>query len=363
MKSWTWILVLPSICLIVTACTSKISSSKNAPSESKLPSPSQKMIDDVLGNLKTIRILDWRMDKDGNLVGKWGGEIKGTKEESIIFESSEPIVWSQLPRALRIDEDANLKKQDYNICLGSESQVPTLELTQKNGQVSYWGVANVGVLRCKEWRCDASIKNPFSFAVWLARHGVTEPAIDAKRSVDYAIYEYEKEKNSFDQFMLNMPKSLRSFLGTINRLEATPSLEVMSETYGKIPEEKRLQLAKLALSNEFPRESEQIAVLLEWKGKFLIDWAGGYQSFPTDLLMEYEPSQVMSVVNSSRLTTAQWIGLCRYFSSYGLSQKFPSGYKTLDRKLQQRIIKEVRSTGRNDYDVDKFNNALKNWKS
>ncbi len=363
MRSWAWILVFSTICLALTACTSKISSSKKAPIESKLPSPSQKMIDDVLGNLKTVRIIDWRMDKDGNLVGKWGGKIKGTKKEATIFESSEPIVWSNLPRALRIDEDANLKKQDYNRCLGSESQVPTLELIQKNGQVSYWGIANVGVLRCKEWRCDASIKNPFSFAVWLARHGVTEPAINAKRSVDYAIYEYEKEKNSFDEFILNMPKSLSSFLGTVTQLQAKPNLEDMSENYGKIPEEKRLKLAKLALSKEFPHEAEQIAVLLEWKGKFLIDWAGRYQSFPIELLMEYEPSQVMSVVKSSRLTTAQWIGLCRYFSSYDFRQKFPSGYKPLDKRLQQRIIKEVRSTGRNDYDVDKFNNALENWKS
>lgn len=300
------------------------------------------------------------MDKDGNLVGKWGGKVKGTKKEAIIFESSEPIVWSDLPRALRIDEDANLEKRDYNICLGSESQVPTLELIQKNGQVSYWGIANVGVLRCKEWRYDARIQNPFLFAVWLARHGVTEPAIDAKRTVDYAIYEYEKEKNSFDQFILNMPKSLRSFFGTITRFESKSNLEDMSEHYGKISEEKRLQLAKSALSKEFPLESDQIAILLEWKGKFTIDWAG-YQSFPIELLCEYEPNQIMAFVESSKLTKSQWIGLCRFYSDLRFRQKFPSGYKPLDKKLQQRIIKEVSSTGKNDYDVEDFKRVLENW--
>lgn len=349
-----WGLILVLLLSSLTACTKEDTSpSLETPRKSEKQLPSQRMLNDVLRDLKKVRLIDCRLDKAGNLTGMSGEKLNGVGNESVIFESSEPYVLKELPELLRIREGVEF---NYD----STGTSPTLELATGDGRLVYLGVINGGALRWEKWRCDAFVDNAPGFILWLARHGYSKPARAIQEKIDYEIYEYEKEKKSYDEFVQNMPKSLATFFGPIKCLEASACLEDMSEKYGKISEDARLKLARVALRGEFPDESDQIGALLEWDGKFTRDWAS-YQSFPLDLLLEYDPEQILSKVKGTELSSAQWVGVCRYYSNLYFRRKFPSGYKPLNMALQRRILKEVRATGEHSLDVEDFEEALQNW--
>lgn len=216
-------------------------------------------------------------------------------------------------------------------------------------------------VRWKEWRYEGALSNNLGFLLWLTKHGFSEPARRLQTEIDLSIYKNERSQKSFDQFVRAMPKSLGTFLGPLKHLEFSACLEDMSEQYGKIPEGERLELARFALSREFPQESDQIGALLEWEGALIDLGVGSYEDFPIELLMRYEPSHVLLKVTESSLSPAQWVGLSRFYSSNHFKTKFPSGYKLLDQAMRQRILEAITATGKNESDVENFRSAMRNW--
>lgn len=177
---------------------------------------------------------------------------------------------------------------------------------------------------------------------------------------EYAKYEEEKYRIGVNNFVQTMPKSMRDFFGPILPHKSSACIEDISERYGKIPENERLRSARAALSDQYPKMSEQVSALLEWNGK-IIDKRLSFQSFPTELLLEYDPNYVLFKTRESSVSSAQWIGICRYYSNLHFRYKFPQGYTPLDKKLQTLIIQKVKATGKNSEDVESFEMALRNW--
>lgn len=327
---------------------------------SKLPLPSQKMLDNVLSKLKRVRVIDCAVDLEGRpysgAYGMWEERLSG----NIVFESADANVLKELTKYLRISEQPENKQVD-----AYESADPAIELTLFDGRVVYLGFAR-GFIRWREWRYDAHLLNPLGFALWLNKHGVTRP-LPRSQGVeydynDYNRWEYEQQKKAFDAFVRTMPTSLRSFFRTklVTRLgPGWSKLETRSKIYEKISDEQFSRLVKAELSRQFPKVPDQIGVLLEWDGK--LDYSKiGLEHFPIQVLLEYAPSQVLTKVTGPSLSPLQWVGVSRYYSSYDFRQKFPSGYKPLDKALIERITKGVKASGKCE-NLPHFENAMSNW--
>ena len=318
----------------------------------KLPAPSQKMLDDVLRNLKSFRIIDCALDKNGRRAQVYDGEVMESSTGRVLYESSDPVAIKQLSELLRIRETAEYPE---NFVKSS----PILELSLSDGSKTYLGLNSGRVLQWNKWCHEAFILDQLRFVYWLTQHRVTRTARNIQKNLAYPIYENQKDLASAEQFVSAMPKSMRKFFGEIN-FDPSTNLQDMSPKYGKLPEESRLKSARSALSKQFPKVSDQIGALLEWEGKLTEKWAN-FQGFPIKLLLQYDVEQVLSKVKENTLTPAQWVGVSRYYSDLYFRYKFRSGYKPLDKVLKERIIKEVKATGKNQWDVDDFEEAMHNW--
>lgn len=319
---------------------------------SKLPLPSHKMLDDVLSKLKSVRVIDCAMDLLGRPFSDgYNQQLSEPNSGGVLFQSSDPVVLTELTECLRIREREDGQYGAFT--LGS----PVIELTLVDGRVVYLGYIGRCV-RWKEWRYDAVLLDSHRLFQWLTSHGITGPLREAQEQLEYNRREYQGVKTSLAEFVRTMPRSLRSFFRTTPKPD---NKENLSEKYEKIPEAKLLKLAKHSLDGQFPKLSDQIGVLLEWDGNLTDNHQFSVGDFPIKLLLEYDPNQIKSIVQRSSLTPAQSVGACRYYSSYWFKEKFPSAAKPLNRNLQQRIIRGVKSTGKNGKDLEKFEETMRNF--
>lgn len=324
----------------------------SAKSNSKLPAPSQKMLNKIISGTKRVRIIDCQMDQEGNTKPRGTHTLHEEPiSENVLFDSNDPQVLKELSEFLRIREDTFPRA--ISAC------APTMELTLDDGKVIHLGLAGWSTIRCKAWRFDAFLLNPDGFVSWLAAHGVTRPQCQLQAQQEYDKRDEEKVEASLKEFAQTMPTSLRSFFGALHGGPYTGITDV-SKKYANIPQSDRMKLARAALSNQFPKERDQIGALLEWSGK-ITDYKYGFQNFPFTLLMESEPDMVLTKIRENSMTSAQWVGAIRYFSFSELRNKFPGGYKPLDSHLKERLIKEVKATGKNDLDIYNFEQALRYW--
>lgn len=316
---------------------------------SRLPLPSQKMLDDVLSKVRSVRIIDCAIDLLGRpCSGGYNEILHESYSGDVLFESSNFSVIKELTECLRIRES---ETQSGAFTYGA----PVIELTLLDHKVVYLGYIGRSI-RWQAWRYDGDLLNSGRAAKWLANHGITKPSREAQVEAEYAKLEYLGIKASLDEFVRTMPKSLRMYFRTTPK----PNLNNLSKKFENTPREQLLKLAKHSLSQQFPRVSDQIGVLLEWDGRLSDNnhhFSDG--AFPIELLLEYEPSQILSKVKSSSLTPAQWVGVARYYSNYR-TQQIPTRYKQIDKALRQRIVRGVKSTGKNGKDLERFEEIWRN---
>lgn len=322
-----------------------------APSKSKLPKPSQKSLDVVLSKLKRVRVIDCGMDLQGKpFSGGFNIALGEPYSGRIVFDSTDQKILKELTALLCIREDS------FTRVMGPSA--PTIELTLSDGKVLNLGLAGWDTIRWNEWQYDAFLARSKDFNDWLTDHGITGPVREMRALQDNEKRQDERISACLKEFVRTMPTSLLTFFGPMKG--SSGCLEDLSENYAKIPEEQRLNKAKCALKRQFPDDHKQIGTLLEWEGN-LSDYWIHYQSFPIELLLEYDPAKVLSTVKKSAMTPAQWIGASRFYSDLNFRRKFPSGYKQLDKALRARIIKQLKATGKNQTDIDDFENAVRNW--
>jgi hypothetical protein len=329
--------------------------------EAKLPQPSQKALDLVLGKVRSLRIIDCAMS-DLKAIPKSEGTkiaLKNSNKKFAVFETSDPRILKELINRLRIRE--NRYRGRY--CLGGGCEdglswsAPVYELTLLDGRVIY--MSGWEYLRWYAWCGDAELVNSERLFDWLTKRGIKWPWRVVEKQKEYDRKEQKEDEAKLHNFERNMPKSLRSFFGELHVKNAY-GLEDISKNYAKLPEERRLDLTRAALSKQAASESDQIGILLEWSGK-MSELRLGFQYFPIHLLLEYKPEQVTSKIKGYNLSSTQWVGACRYYTYIGFRRMFPAGYKPLDKKLRARIIKEVKATKKNGSELYYFEEALREW--
>lgn len=304
------------------------------------PLPSQKMLDDVLKNLKSVRVIDCGLDLiDGKPYA--GGDLTG----KVFFKFSDSKTLKEFSDFLRIRESDKNTSCFYG-------GAPTCELTLADGRIVRLLWLYGGLIRWHDWKYDVHLQNPRGFMRWLTAHGVTGLYREEQEQREYNRREYEGVKPSLEEFVRTAPKSLRMFF----RTEPTILQEVRAEQYKNITEEQLLKLAKLALNKQFPSVDNQIGVLFDWEGKLTHtdNHHFSLNSFPTKLLLNFDQGKVLKWIRVNSLSSTQWVGVSRYYSSGYFERKFPSGYNLLDEKLRSRIRRGVKATGKNKTDLENF---------
>jgi hypothetical protein len=312
---------------------------------SKLPFPTQKALDEMLHDVKSIKIY-----KSGMANGK-------PLKPDVLFASQDPSVIADLKTQLKIIDEPF----GHDPCLGG----PTIGLIDKDSKEIFIGVHHGSRLRSLSWRTDATLRYPKQFIAWLASKGVTGPQeeleVDAKQAQHDSANARQKR---FDQFVAKMPKSLRvhfQLAESGNGPDKASMIMAGISNYSPIdPKTPKGQSAIQALSKEFPSTSAQILALLDWSG-VLDDISDGFESLPIDLLIQMDPSKILDVVKGPDMSQRAWIGASRLYSNMGFRDLFPHGYPQLDKTLSGKIIEQVQLTGKNQADLDEFKEALTQW--
>lgn len=321
------------------------------PTAQKHPKPSQKMLDAILCKLVRLRVLDDGKNSSGKPLLDGIKNTPGPKlSTTVVFDTSEKNILKEFSEHMRISQGSPIRL--------SVASSPTFELTLKDGRVILLGLAGWGYIRWKEWNGDGQLQNPKNFLDWLAIHGITGPSDDLEAHRQSELSIDKKTETALADFEQAMPKSMRKFFGAL-RPNRTTQLESFSERYAKIPKENRLQLAMAALKKEFPTDPQQVGALLEWSGKMKTNFS--FQNFPVELLLEYPPNLILEMTKKTSTSSAQWVGVCRFYSDLNFRYKYPKGYKPLNKSLYQRIHSEVSKTGKNESDIESFEEAVKKW--
>ncbi|MDX2105817.1 MAG: hypothetical protein SFY67_05385 [Candidatus Melainabacteria bacterium] len=315
------------------------------------PKPSQKMLDAILCKLVRLRVIDYELNLSGKpLKGEFKTNPIATSTGVVLFDTSETKILREFSEHLRISQDS------HSQLLVTSS--PTFELTLSDGRKILLGLAGWGHIRWNEWSQDGRLSNAGAFLDWLSKNGINGPSAELKAHQKSELAYDKKTESALADLAQTMPKSMRNFFGVL-KPDRTTQLENFSESYAKIPKEDRLRLAKAALKKEFPTDSEQVGALLEWSGKMKTNYS--FQKFPVELLLEYSPDLILEKTKKISISSAQWVGICRYYSNLNFRYKYPEGYSPLNKNLQKRIHSEVSKTRKNDSDIEDFDKAVKKW--
>jgi hypothetical protein len=249
------------------------------------------------------------------------------------------------------------------MCLGG----PCIELYSKDSLKLCLGIQHGNAIRWLSWASDAELLKPAEFISWLASKGATGPKQEMEWQIEQAKFNsIESQQARLNQFIEKMPASMKNFLGTIKlgqgeRGSMSYMLEDMSPKYKAIPAGQRMSAAKAAIASQFQKTQDQIRALLEWSAAIEYPNAGVYRNFPTQVLLEYDPGEILAVIKAGTKGSSTWVGASRLYSYMGFRDKFLYGYPDLDDQLKQRILQELKATGKYQADVQEFQEAISEW--
>ncbi|TMP28577.1 hypothetical protein CWB99_10420 [Pseudoalteromonas rubra] len=95
-----------------------------------------------------------------------------------------------------------------------------------------------------------------------------------------------------------------------------------------------------------PDKRLQVLALLEWYGSGAGPWSGypSYEDVATKMLFDYSTANIISIINSTQLSTAQTEGAARFFGGWDFSQKRPDDLDKVPDKLKEQLWEHVSPT-------------------
>ncbi|MHB0960868.1 MAG: tetratricopeptide repeat protein [Pirellulaceae bacterium] len=129
-------------------------------SESALPNPTQRDLDEVLPKVTRVRALS-------------GGIFRGAALESpVLLDTSDTDALSDFRQCFGIIEDPSTF--GHCSCLGG----PTLELFAGRERIATIGLQHGRAIRWKQWKHDAALRNGQLLTTWLTDHGLYRKLLD-----------------------------------------------------------------------------------------------------------------------------------------------------------------------------------------
>lgn len=216
------------------------------------------------------------------------------------------------------------------------------------GVISVYESLTIGFSR---WSGDARIADQEKLLQWFDSRGITGP----RRSIE-EIQAMDKAARAASERWLNaMPSSLRPLwrrLMNNSQLWLNPPAAAPAIANVLKPE----------LEREFPDPKKRILALLSWFGSGAGPWSGypAYEDVPPELLLRYQPSDLLAALRDASLTESEMEGAARFFSLYCYGYSFcPPEKRKLFQLLPEDVGKSLLDHVLKGADRDKANYALR----
>lgn len=275
---------------------------------STAPDPTQQSIDTLLASVTRVRVIPF------------ANRLRGTTEEKVLLDVSDPTSLASFRACFRIVEDP--ESFGHCMCYGD----PHMELYAGSARVATLGYHHGFAIRWDAWRHDAYLQEPERLLDWMSTHGVTGP----QQEVEAARQRAEVNQRNADRWLEAMPPCLR------------PMWEQMD--HDRDPELHQRLLA--ALRDSLPQPEDQMLALFAWFGSGAGPWSGypSYESVPNMLLLYYPTKQLLESLEAADLTPQHWLGAARYFASWDFCQTHKKDLCLLTSVHKNRFREAVQST-------------------
>lgn len=218
----------------------------------------------------------------------------------------------------------------------------TLSRTGKEiGIISVFEGLTIGF---SEWSGDVRLTDREKLLRWFDVRGIPGPrdAIEKQQARDKA------DSIAADRWLAAMPSDLRILW---------PQVLEDPQWWGNPPEAVRAsaKVLKPVLANEYPNVNRRIRSLFAWFGSGSGTWSGYYawEDVPSDMLLEYSASELISALQEKPLSDSESEGAVRFFVGYTPGASFrPAGDTTLigqlPDELKKTLLEHVAKTGNQD---------------
>ncbi|MCO7187408.1 MULTISPECIES: hypothetical protein [unclassified Pseudoalteromonas] len=191
------------------------------------------------------------------------------------------------------------------------------------GVLSHIGGTNI---RFSHWSSDASVVDTDKWLTWFDDRGMPWPRqmFDTRRKE-----QIQNQKNE-QRWLGAMPSSVRAVWAEA----LTP--------YGTRDTQRLMTLFTAAI----PDKRLQVLALLKWFGSGAGPWSGypSYENVARKMLFNYSTANIISIINSTQLSTAQTEGAARFFGGWDFSQKRPDDLEKMPDTLKEQLWEHVSST-------------------
>lgn len=213
--------------------------------------------------------------------------------------------------------------------------IPPIEIVlsrdgEKLGVISVYQELTIGFSR---WSSDARIKDEERLLRWFDARGITGP----RRSVEEIRAREKAEQAASDRWLSAMPSTLRPLWPKLMRDSqwwSDPQAAVATSVRKLKPD----------LEREFPDPQKRVLALFAWFGSGAGPWSGypAYEDIAAQLLLVYQPAELLSGFQVATLTDSEMEGAARFFSEYCYGYAFcPPEERKLSRLLPDEIKKNL----------------------
>jgi len=194
------------------------------------------------------------------------------------------------------------------------------------------------------WSGDAKPADQEKLLQWFDARGITGP----RRGIERILAQEKSDRLASERWLSAMPTSLRPLW---------PKLMQDEHSWSNPPSAVRTSgnALKPELAKEFPDVPQRIRALFAWFGSGAGPWSGfpAYEEVPAHLLLEYQPSELMTALQGTNLTDSEMEGAARFFSGYTYGALFrPKEDKTLialiPAQLKKSLLEHVLKSGDQD---------------
>jgi hypothetical protein len=225
--------------------------------------------------------------------------------------------------------------------------VPPIEimLSRRGTELGVISVQEDLTIGFSRWSGDAKPADQERLLQWFDARGILGP----RRGIERILAQEKSDRLASERWLSAMPTSLRPLWPKLMQDEHSWSGRPQSSvsTSGNA--------RKAELAKEFPDVPQRIRALFAWFGSGAGPWSGfpEYEEVPAHLLLEYQPSEVMTALQGTNLTDSEMEGAARFFSGYTYGARFrPKGDKTLialiPAQLKKSLLEHVLKSGDQD---------------
>ncbi|KAF7781179.1 hypothetical protein PRUB_b0321 [Pseudoalteromonas rubra] len=259
--------------------------------------------------------------------------VKDPINALVQFESEKREDLSALKNSLVIERP---ETERLCLCVGN----PVIYFYKGDKELGALSYISGNYLRFSHWSSDASVVDTDKLLTWFDDRGMPWP----RQMFDKQRKEQVQNQKNEQRWLGAMPSSISAVWTEILTPYGTRDAQRLMTPFTAAIPDKRLQ----------------VLALLEWYGSGAGPWSGypSYEDVARKMLFDYTTANIISIINSTQLNTAQTEGAARFFGGWEFSQKRPDDLEKVPDTLKEQLWEHVSST----MDKDKLARARRAFK-